>query len=425
MLASTSWASTIVGNGGDAVVCRNDAKEIQSVEMLDLYEGRVDENYRYKMGEGVYQKRAKRVLKRLQKVSPEWNEYLNFLLKNFEGEARFLDGITLTDIPDSDHTHWPSGCKVEQIAIHKEPTKSEKHRYTVNNDLFQKMDENGKAALLLHEVVYRMLLEYNQSDSRAARKLVAWLASDKFEQVSESEFSHFLTAYKVYKSVPYPGLHLDENSIETHPNGAVKVARVQWGRNSHLIIGGRPYVFGATRRGAQAVAFHPNGQIATVSISNELNKDPNITLMGMKGEMNLTRHNPIILFYPNGNVRQTTRVQLEIRQGGIEFKSSPAYGSHLSYVLFYENGLVKRVRLNGDFEGEYEKLPIVVKGEEYIVYYEIHFHETGAVKATELARGRMVTVGNKTIYANRGRIKFDLSGNVVCANGESIRCLDE
>lgn len=75
----------------------------------------------------------------------------------------------MPDIQDSLVRVFPRGCKIEQIAIQKEPAFPEDKRFTVSKDLWDLLDEDNKAGLVLHEIIYREALLYGHEDSVNAR----------------------------------------------------------------------------------------------------------------------------------------------------------------------------------------------------------------------------------------------------------------
>jgi hypothetical protein len=170
------------GNGGDAKVCYDTENAIVSVEMLDIYEGR--EMFQppvlpvlESLGQNEYEIAAAAV-DRLPDFDRSRKAKLKEWIANFERESVRLNGITLVDLDDSQHILVPDGCKIEQIAWQNEPQFSRDPRYKIDNDLYSKMSGPAdRAALVLHEVIYREAVSLHHSDSRAARAMTAMVAS--------------------------------------------------------------------------------------------------------------------------------------------------------------------------------------------------------------------------------------------------------
>lgn len=118
-VSNSVLAGVEVGNGGDAIVCRDKQGKIKGrPELLDYYEARV--NFGWKIKEsGTREQILNRFLERIESINSynktEYRERAN----QFFSEANLLNDIELVDIPDSNHTTLPRDCKVEQLVIQK------------------------------------------------------------------------------------------------------------------------------------------------------------------------------------------------------------------------------------------------------------------------------------------------------------------
>lgn len=167
-----------VGNGGDVVVCG------KRVELLDIYEARIS-GYEIKKPVGkTYQEMIKSLLQtNLLPIQPKRAaKYLKFL-ETFENEAQFLPGINLSDVGDAGMVAIPIGCIPDQIAIQlsDDERPAGKKRYTVNLDLWNKLDEFNKMALVLHEIIYREAIEHKSSNSMVVRATVGEILKTKLD----------------------------------------------------------------------------------------------------------------------------------------------------------------------------------------------------------------------------------------------------
>jgi hypothetical protein len=165
-----------VGNGGDVVVCGN------KVELLDVYEARVSNHVIYKpVGKDYKQMFQDIIQKHLSNIQPVRSaRYLNHQ-GTFESEAQFLPGIELNDVDDAGMVAIPKGCKLKQIVIQlsDDERPAGKPRYTVSLDLWKRLDEFNKAALVLHEIFYREAIEHESSNSMVVRAMVGEVLSTK------------------------------------------------------------------------------------------------------------------------------------------------------------------------------------------------------------------------------------------------------
>jgi hypothetical protein len=167
LLSVSALAGGSVGNDGDGVVCRAQDGTIQSVELLDYYEGRVQRGFDLSLGHPAedFQIKINRILQNLSKLANIRSKKYAELSNDFFNQAVLIPNVDLVDIPDSQNIIVPKNCKVEQLAIQREPQLPGDKRYTISKDLWDQMDGNQKAGLILHEVIYRDALEWKHENS--------------------------------------------------------------------------------------------------------------------------------------------------------------------------------------------------------------------------------------------------------------------
>lgn len=154
------------GNGGGGIVCRNPAGEITSVTTLDVYEaGFRDMTLDFGPASDQPLVVVNNMLDRLASLDPvAAKHYRELANKFFDAEiSRFKSGITLPFTEDTGPVAPPVGCALEQIVLQMEPKVAEDRLFTVNKDLFDRLDTNNQAALILHEVIYYELLRVKDS----------------------------------------------------------------------------------------------------------------------------------------------------------------------------------------------------------------------------------------------------------------------
>jgi hypothetical protein len=171
----------VVGNGGSTVVCRDSKEKISSVEVFDLYEGRVLRGLRYH-----------------EKAVPALEQALEMAMKvdiamgtaelagNFQGEVRdafsrfvFLPSDTgLKPVDDGAEIIVPRNCAMTQTA-----NRINENTIYVDSDIWSDMSETQRASLLLHEATYRFFDRSRvngqpiEANSARVRKLVSYLVS--------------------------------------------------------------------------------------------------------------------------------------------------------------------------------------------------------------------------------------------------------
>ncbi len=164
-----------VGNGGDAVVCRDSAGGIISAGMLDLYEAR--ELYGLTVNDSTMPPRAQSITA-LDKLHGFADDYRGLVLAEVNevlGRMRLMHrGVVLTDVRDSGHLIYPQGCAVEQVANF-----NDEYGLLVSRDIWDHFSETDKSALITHEAVYKLERSfYGARVSSGARKITAYLHSD-------------------------------------------------------------------------------------------------------------------------------------------------------------------------------------------------------------------------------------------------------
>jgi hypothetical protein len=177
-----------VGNGGDVVICPS--ADGLSIAVLDYFEARkMMPQLPLDLVGGNAAELIDRALTRLERVDPiRAKRYRDHAIELLSGsDSYFLSGLELRDINDSGYV--PLGdCKIQQAVIQREPWHPLDRRFTFDGDLWSRLPVGDQAGLILHEVIYREVLELGQRNSTSVRQLVAWLSSPLFEQVSQEQY---------------------------------------------------------------------------------------------------------------------------------------------------------------------------------------------------------------------------------------------
>lgn len=174
---------TINGGGGKGVLCQTPGQP-ESLETLDLYEGRVLYSLDI-LANLKTEAEAKDFI--VEKIAHHfWNpytievtEYKKILSKNLENgffkNIRFLgSGKYLKTVNDSLEPIFESNCKAVQVAVYYNETD-----LVIDQNYWNKMDWTNKAALLLHEAFYFHERQNGAKNSIASRKAVAEAFSTK------------------------------------------------------------------------------------------------------------------------------------------------------------------------------------------------------------------------------------------------------
>ena len=160
------------GGGGLGVVCYNSQEEIQSVELLDFYEGKNLEGYNIPERTGDYKSIYQEVTSRKAPWEPNYLGYGLELAKKFKFLA---SGVRLKPTLDAGEILIPKGCKVEQIVNYQGTS-----RVFVVSDFWNHMSETNRAGLVLHERLWSSAKEAGDSTSARTRRTVARFFSEDF-----------------------------------------------------------------------------------------------------------------------------------------------------------------------------------------------------------------------------------------------------
>ncbi|MES2801165.1 MAG: hypothetical protein V4654_01625 [Bdellovibrionota bacterium] len=188
-----------IGNGGGVVICTLPSGE-KTTEVLDVYEGRESRGLQSNLGDPNedFMLKIDRALNKLSRIAPYRSTTYRKLFNTFFSETKFLSGVNLIYIPDTGAVSLKKGCVLEQAAYQKEPSFEETKRYFISQDLWDVMDNNSKAALILHEIVYREAISLEQNTSVAVRYLNSYITSTQIDTMTQREFVHklFLSGFK-------------------------------------------------------------------------------------------------------------------------------------------------------------------------------------------------------------------------------------
>jgi hypothetical protein len=309
-----------VGNDGDVVVCRGIDGEVNSIELLDYYEARNRFGFVPDLGSPQlsYEQKVLHVLRRISKIDPLRASRMQDEFDIFQNFTHFWPGVKLVDIPDSLHIAIPHGCEIEQVAIQAVPSVPEEKYFTVSKDLWDKMSDDDKAGLVLHEILFKELINVHKHvNSKLARYFNARISENRFSDLPTEDYLDLLSTLKA-----------DEDSEFSFGSVILKFG---------LYMSNR-------------LAFYDNGQLQKVKI----NSPKDIRLLVKKRLDTVLRTNQNILFDVGGNFQgETYPILVEYFPSG-QFKraksdsiwvrqpnGSSSWITGVSEVEFWDNGAIK------------------------------------------------------------------------------------
>lgn len=185
--------------GGSAVVCRAADGSVQSAELLDLFEGRIINGHSIGVDRArPYMEIAREVAVKIDKggvgrdltgVSRITDSSgatttrmslwggdisLDSMKWGLEAAAKMVrmlpEGVALKPVSDYTSPIVPKNCAVEQLALFQDAP----NRLLIVIDIWNKLDDLNKAALMIHETLYRNLrFSDKEADSNRTRLTVA------------------------------------------------------------------------------------------------------------------------------------------------------------------------------------------------------------------------------------------------------------
>ena len=216
-----------VGNGGNVVVCGAASETPGRVELLDFYEGRVIRDFIVEMGgdELTVDQKVQYALDRLSKTDLSRATFYKKELEGFWKNTKFLAKVTIPEIPDAGPLPIPEGCELAQIAFQRNVDHPMDFRYIIRKDLWDRLDKNNQAGLVLHEIAYREALRYGHPNSVSARYFVGLIGSSKMHDISVAQYVQAVRSLPFsWVSIHGIPVHLSKD-YKQYENGMIQFAK--------------------------------------------------------------------------------------------------------------------------------------------------------------------------------------------------------
>lgn len=311
-----------VGNGGNILECASSEK----VQLLDYYEAEQQRQISVNLGPGIaYQEKVLFALNRLSAVNPtRASQYKNWFA-SFDQDTQWFSQGKFLPIRDSGAVIIPSECEIRQIAIQRpeDLIMPGDKRYVIDLRLWNRLSEQDKAGLILHELIYREGIENGQSSSPRVRYFNQILSSSDMVTYDSRKLLK-LVRQVGFRTTDYEGWAVDLDQATYYENGALRGA---------LGIGGHWQTVSLKNKW---IGFYENGRMAHFSV-NSLEPvvvnlfGQSITLLGEGSSASLSR----IAFFADGAVESMpVKGSMEILLQGQKVRVANAHGC----ISFWPDG---------------------------------------------------------------------------------------
>jgi hypothetical protein len=401
-----SYAGREVGNGGNVVVCRDQARNIRSVELLDYYEARTIRGFTIDLGGGLtVDEKLADIFARLTRLSPVKAKRLNTTLENFSANAVFIPGITLVATPDSNHIIVPDGCVIEQVVIQKDPVFPEDHLFTVNKDLWDHLDPTTEAGLILHETFYHeALLNPKVTDSIAVRYFNAYMSSRESFNLTVPSY------HQIENYIPF--LTFEQNGVEFSNAILSQQGFVKDGTSLSVvpfeIPGQKPWLISH-----QAQYFYDDGNPRILSIEGNVEVQIGSSTWHVESDQNFPNIKPKVYLDPSGAVIGLDQVSghYSVSQG--QYNIEMRFSGDSIRIRFQSDGIIAAVSdltvhepaLAGDVE-------IRGPGALSINAKDVSFDSSGDLRCATIGRDTRLKMsdGTQKYFRQYTSIAFDQGG---------------
>jgi hypothetical protein len=275
-------AGTEVLNGGNAIVLRDSEGKILKARLYDYHEGGIRGIVPNIPGETVEQK-LKILFERLARISPERAKMYAGQFLNFEQDRGFINE-PLAPQNDLNPISIPVGYKIEQLALQRRPIFPQDKHFYINEEIWQALDADNRAGLILHELIYREAIGFGHTSSTYVRYFNSLIAADRLpERASDQEIFNFygllnfprfdirgffldLLNCRVYDA-GYPQCVFEREILYYptmfYPNGKVQLAKYLMEPNRKYPIAGTDvWISGESGKvPALTVEFFPSGSV--------------------------------------------------------------------------------------------------------------------------------------------------------------------
>lgn len=201
--ASSALAGGQKGNGGAAVVCRNEAGVAISAKLLDLYNAEFLDGL-------TFNDQPKSDDEILQRARIRMEESANnAFLDSFDEELKVVrenwillpSGVPVIEAGDAKlAVGTRKNCKTEYVVNYA--TRNERIRVLVNSDLYTLLPKLDQQALVVHESVYAVARKiWKDEDTERTQEITALLSADSLSDQNEKRLTEMTRIFKDWRDL--------------------------------------------------------------------------------------------------------------------------------------------------------------------------------------------------------------------------------
>lgn len=304
--SSCAFAGFKTGNGGHVLECATSQFYNQRLFLYDLYEGEIRHHKRMVFSsEKNALEKVEDLLNRVQKVDSERVLRYRNWLHQFSKESQFLENTELLSSDDIDIGFYPKDCALKQVITQQQPLFPGDKRYLIDKATWSNLNEDHKAGLILHELIYREALQEENKHLNSVKIRFFNYIFHTFENDHEWPFDQWFLilqaadlSFGTYSGVNIKVFDWHFNvtkgilekrypNIEFYPTGELKTAELS--SNLGLDIAGEQFHMSYPKgiyTKVGSVEFFKNGKIHKISFNGDLNFKVQELKMGQFYEIN-------------------------------------------------------------------------------------------------------------------------------------------
>ncbi len=189
-----SMAEQAVGNGGHGVKCTVGSNI--TYETLDIYELKAaGKTVQLGPPGTTVDQKVDIALQRFRAIDP--NRYAAYAREAADFSRHAVNEVAAPQTGDQGVITLQSGCEVVQIIAQYSPRFPGDIVYVIGTDNWDLLDDDSKATLIVHEVLYRQAIQFGLRGSTEIRKFVGLLISGELANFNREQYFQAVRAAKL------------------------------------------------------------------------------------------------------------------------------------------------------------------------------------------------------------------------------------